>query len=112
MGETPTARPKAAKYRSFCIRNRRTGLRVVSATLHDGNQESVMARIVIRCRYTGHYIISSHDAGVSTDMFSGRIFCPYCSAEHVWSSVDTSADESDAQPHSAARRRTLVRQAS
>jgi hypothetical protein len=69
-----------------------------------------MARTVIRCRYTGNYIISSHEAGATTDMFSGRIFCPYCSAEHVWSSVDTSANESDA--HSAARRRTLVRQAS
>src|SRR5258708_11495458 len=109
MGETPTARPKAAKYRSFCIRNRRTGLRVVSATLHDGNQESVMARIVIRCRYTGHYIISNHDAGVSTDMFNGRIFCPYCTAEHVWSAAEPCAGESDAQQHPAARRKPLVR---
>jgi hypothetical protein len=71
-----------------------------------------MARIVIRCRYTGHYIISSHDAGASTDMFSGRIFCPYCATEHVWSTVEASATEGDAQGQPAARRRPLVRQAS
>jgi hypothetical protein len=70
-----------------------------------------MARTVIRCRYTGNYIISSHEAGASTDMFSGRIFCPYCNAEHVWSSAETSNDGSDEQ-HSTARRKTLVRQAS
>jgi hypothetical protein len=71
-----------------------------------------MARIVIRCRYTGHFIISNPDAGASTDLFSGRIFCPYCTAEHVWSSTEASAGESDAQRHPAARRRPLVRQAS
>ena len=71
-----------------------------------------MARTVIRCRYTGHYMIGNQDAGASIEMFSGRIFCPYCSTEHVWSSVETSTNESDAQRHSAARRRTLVRQAS
>ena len=71
-----------------------------------------MARTVIRCRYTGNYIISSHDSHAPTEMFSGRVFCPYCSADHVWSSAETSANESDAQRQSAARRRTLVRQAS
>jgi hypothetical protein len=71
-----------------------------------------MARTVIRCRYTGYYIIMSHDAGASTDMFNGRIFCPYCTAEHVWSSAEASAGESDAQRHSLSRRKPLVRQAS
>jgi hypothetical protein len=71
-----------------------------------------MARTDIRCRHTGHYIISNHDAGASTDMFSGRIFCPYCAAEHVWTSSDASAGASDAQRHPAARRKPLVRQAS
>jgi len=85
---------------------------VVSATLHDGNQETDMARIAIRCRYTGHFIISNPDAGASTDMFSGRIFCPYCTAEHVWSSTESSASDSSTQRHPAARRRPLVRQAS
>ena len=69
-----------------------------------------MARTVIRCRYTGNYIISSHDAGTWTDMFSGRIYCPYCSAEHVWSSTETSIGDGERQ--SAARRKPLVRQAS
>ena len=85
---------------------------VVSAKLHDGNEESDMARIVIRCRYTGHYIISRHDAGASTELFTGRIFCPYCTAEHVWSSTEAPAGEGDPQRHPAARRRPLVRQAS
>lgn len=70
-----------------------------------------MARIVIRCRYTGHYIISGRDTGASIEMFSGRIFCPYCNAGHVWSSTEASANESDAQRDPAARRRPLVRQA-
>ncbi len=69
-----------------------------------------MARTVIRCRYTGNYIISNHDAGAWTDMFSGRIFCPYCTAEHVWSSTDTTGSDSERQ--TASRRRPLVRQAS
>jgi len=71
-----------------------------------------MARTVIRCRYTGNYIISSHEAGAATDMFSGRIFCPYCDAEHVWSSAETSNGGSDGEQHSTARRRMQVRQAS
>jgi hypothetical protein len=77
-----------------------------------GNEESDMARIVIRCRYTGHYIISSHDAGASPGLPSGRIFCPYCIAEHVWSSTEASAGEGDPLRHPAARRKPLVRQAS
>jgi hypothetical protein len=87
-------------------------LLVVSAKLHDGNEEPDMARIVIRCRYTGHYIISSHDAGASPSLSSGRIFCPYCAAEHVWTSTEASASERDLQGHPAARRKPLVRQAS
>jgi hypothetical protein len=71
-----------------------------------------MARTVIRCRYTGNYIISSHETGAATDIFSGRIFCPYCDAEHVWTSGETSNSRSDSEPHSAARRRMQVRQAS
>ena len=71
-----------------------------------------MARTVIRCRYTGHYIISNHNAGATTDMFSGRIFCPYCIAEHVWSSAGTSNSGSGDEPHPSARRKAQVRQAS
>ena len=71
-----------------------------------------MARTVIRCRYTGHYIISNHNAGATTDMFSGRIFCPYCIAEHVWSSAGTSNSGSGDEPPPSARRKAQVRQAS
>lgn len=70
-----------------------------------------MARTIIRCRYTGHYMISSHEAGASTEIFSGRIFCPYCNAEHVWSSAEETGGN-DSEQHSAARRKTQVRQAS
>jgi hypothetical protein len=71
-----------------------------------------MARTVIRCRYTGNYIITNHSAGASTEMFSGRIFCPYCNAEHVWSSAETTGSESGDESHPSARRKALVRQAS
>ena len=71
-----------------------------------------MARTMIRCRYTGNYIISNQNAGASTDMFSGRIFCPYCNAEHVWSSHDASNSGSGDEPRPSTRRKALVRQAS
>jgi hypothetical protein len=70
-----------------------------------------MARTIIRCRYTGHYIIGSHDGGASPSLSSGRIFCPYCAAEHVWNCTEASGSEDDPQ-RPAARRRPLVRQAS
>jgi len=70
-----------------------------------------MARTVIRCRYTGNYILTNHDAGAATEMFGGRIFCPYCSAEHVWSSNETTDGDSGGERHPAARRKPLVRQA-
>ena len=65
-----------------------------------------MARTVIRCRYTGHYIISSHDASAAPGLPSGRIFCPYCVAEHVWSAAEVRLDERER------RQKPLVRQAS
>ena len=70
-----------------------------------------MARTVIRCRSTGNYSISHHNAGALSDIHTGRIFCPYCIAEHVWSSVETGNSDSGGEPHSA-RRKTRVRQAS
>ena len=44
-----------------------------------------MARIVIRCQYTGHYVFTGFDTQTSPAVAGGRIFCPYCVAEHVWS---------------------------
>ena len=44
-----------------------------------------MARIVIRCQYTGHYVFTGFDTQTAPAVAGGRIFCPYCVAEHVWS---------------------------
>ena len=65
-----------------------------------------MARIVIRCQYTGHYVFTGFDTRTSPALGDGRIFCPYCIAEHVWSCNDAQLNEHDARP------KPLVRQAS
>ena len=49
----------------------------------------VMASIVVKCRYSGNYILT----GIQTDNASipvgGRVTCPYCSVEHVWIAAET-----------------------
>ena len=67
-----------------------------------------MARIVIRCQYTGHYVFTGFDTQTSQPMAGGRIFCPYCVAEHVWSSTEARLDERPSER----RQKPLVRQAS
>ncbi len=62
-----------------------------------------MARVVIRCQYTGHYVFTGIDTARSPMVSGGRIFCPYCVADHVWSCADAKTEEP--------RRRPLVRQA-
>ena len=52
-----------------------------------------MARIVIRCQYTGHYVFTGFDTQTSPAVAGGRIFCPYCVAEHVWSSTEARLDD-------------------
>ena len=47
-----------------------------------------MARIVIRCQYTGHYVFTGFDTQTAPAVAGGRIFCPYCVAEHVWSATE------------------------
>ena len=64
-----------------------------------------MARIVIRCQYTGHYVFTGIDTKGEGVIAGGRIFCPYCAADHTWSCTEARAE----QP--AKRRRPLVRQA-
>jgi hypothetical protein len=73
-----------------------------------GRQELVMARIVIRCQYTGHYVFTGFDTQASPAVTGGRIFCPYCVAEHVWSSAEARLDE----PQRERRQKPQVRQAS
>ena len=68
-----------------------------------------MARIVIRCQYTGHYVFTGFDTRTSPVVAGGRIFCPYCEAEHVWSSTDARFDD---QGDLERRQKHLVRQAS
>jgi len=65
-----------------------------------------MARIIIRCQYTGHYVFTGIDTVTSPAVTGGRTFCPYCVAEHQWSSTEARIDPHDDRP------RTLVRQAS
>jgi hypothetical protein len=64
-----------------------------------------MARIVIRCQYTGHYVFTGIDTKRHPPVTGGRIFCPYCVADHVWTATEARHDE---QPQN----RPLVRQAS
>ncbi len=66
-----------------------------------------MARIVIRCQYTGHYVFTGYDTRTTPTVNSGRIFCPYCAAEHVWSSTEVHLDEREQR-----RPKPQVRQAS
>ena len=68
-----------------------------------------MARIVIRCQYTGHYVFTGFDSQSSPAVAGGRIFCPYCVAEHVWSSTEARLDDRE---HQQRRQKPLVRQAS
>jgi hypothetical protein len=65
-----------------------------------------MARIVIRCQYTGHYVFTGFDTQTAPPVTGGRIFCPYCVAEHVWNATEVRLDEHDR------RQKPLVRQAS
>jgi len=67
-----------------------------------------MARIVIRCQYTGHYVFTGFDSQTSPAVTGGRIFCPYCVTEHVWSSIEARVDDRERQR----RQKPLVRQAS
>jgi hypothetical protein len=69
-----------------------------------------MARIVIRCQYTGHYVFTGFDTRTSPAIVGGRIFCPYCVAEHVWSSNEARVD--DRRDTNERRHKPLVRQAS
>jgi hypothetical protein len=66
--------------------------------------EAAMARIVVRCQYTGHYIFTGIDTSQAPIVVGGRIYCPYCAADHVWTSFEARLDQPASGP--------LVRQAS
>jgi hypothetical protein len=67
-----------------------------------------MAKIVIRCQYTGHYVVTGIDTATTPSIAGGRIFCPYCIDHHVWNCTAARADA----PERPDRPRALVRQAS
>lgn len=66
-----------------------------------------MARIVVRCQYTGHYIFTGLESRHDAVIVGGRIYCPYCAADHVWTCGEAQFDDV-IRP----TRKPLVRQAS
>lgn len=66
-----------------------------------------MARIVIRCPYTGHYVFTGFDTLTSPTVASEHVFCPYCVSEHVWNRAEVRLDERESER----QRKPLVRQA-
>lgn len=66
-----------------------------------------MARIVVRCQYTGHYVFTGVEMQAGSAIAGGRVYCPYCAVEHVWSCTDARIE-----PARSARNKPLVRQAS
>ena len=64
-----------------------------------------MARIIVRCQYTGHYVFTGVDTEKAPAIVGGRIYCPYCATDHVWSCRDVRAENDR-------RSKPLVRQAS
>ncbi len=65
-----------------------------------------MAKVVVRCQYSGHYVFTGVDADSIPAVAGGHIFCPYCVAEHVWTSGEARLDDKQQRP------KPLVRQAS
>jgi hypothetical protein len=54
-----------------------------------------MARIVVRCQYTGHYMLTGFDTRTSGPIAGGRIHCPYCDTDHVWSVAPSHRDDAE-----------------
>lgn len=52
-----------------------------------------MARIIVRCNYTGHYIFTPIDTETSPTIAGGCVSCPYCGTEHVWTVEEARVDD-------------------
>jgi hypothetical protein len=68
-----------------------------------------MARIVIRCEYSGNYVLSDFDTHTMQSALSRKIFCPYCVAEHTWadqafSAIEVRGNEKPGRPKPLVRR--------
>jgi hypothetical protein len=57
-----------------------------------------MARIVLKCRYSGNYVLTGLRTETTAAMVGGRVSCPYCSAEHVWIASDGDAAQAQQKP--------------
>ena len=66
-----------------------------------------MARIIIRCKYTGHYVFTPIDTEMSPTITDGFVSCPYCGTEHVWTVGEARIDDWQKKPP-----KLIVRQAS
>ena len=52
-----------------------------------------MARIIVRCKYTGHYVFTPIDTERSPAIVGGCVSCPYCGTEHVWTVEEAPIDD-------------------
>lgn len=43
-----------------------------------------MARIIIRCKYTGNYVFTAINTDKAPAVTGGCVSCPYCGTEHIW----------------------------
>jgi hypothetical protein len=66
-----------------------------------------MARIIVRCKYTGHYVLTPMDTERSPAIVGGWVLCPYCRTEHVWAVEEVRIDDLKKKAS-----RLIVRQAS
>jgi hypothetical protein len=57
-----------------------------------------MARIVLKCRYSGNYVLTGLRTENTPLMVGGRVTCPYCSAEHVWIANETENGQENRKP--------------
>jgi hypothetical protein len=59
------------------------------------DQECAMARVVVKCRYTGNYILTGVQSDATPILVGGRVRCPYCSVDHVWIAAETDNSRTD-----------------
>jgi hypothetical protein len=52
-----------------------------------------MARIIVRCKYTGHYVFTAIDTERSPTIAGGCLSCPYCGTQHVWTAGEAHVDD-------------------
>ena len=57
-----------------------------------------MARIVLKGRYSGNYVLTGLRTENAPTMVGGRVTCPYCAAEHVWIAATDDNDRANHKP--------------